>query len=282
MKKNEIKYKVWLEKDGERILDKEVLEKIDVSIELTNPDGNTTEIKPFLSTNGYYERRIAPFTPGNYRMRIIARGKTFEREKNYIFNVATVEESKQDLKEMMEESQKQEHPQEPEEEDKISWGWIILEFIAINLIIGAAVIFYLKKKSLLNLKNLKLRLKAKDQQKKEDKEDKKAAEDDQVNEATPEVDSEKDQEEEKTQGLKDQEKSEENKKEEIKLDDAEHREDSEEKDTSIQAKEEIEKQEDDTGDEADDTKRLEEEIKRLEQMKATQEGNKDATPSGGE
>jgi hypothetical protein len=143
---------IWLEKNGEIIVEPEVLEKIEFYIELTGPDGKTSRLEPFLKEPGIFERKIAPFTPGNYTMNIVAKGKTFEREKTFVFSSATVEESKEDIKEQKVEAEKAVQPEVKDEEppapEEISWTAIALKFIAINLILGIGVFVYLKRSTL--------------------------------------------------------------------------------------------------------------------------------------
>ena len=143
---------IWLEKNGERIVEPEVLGKIEFYIELTGPDGKTSRLEPFLKEAGIFERKIAPFTPGNYTMNIVAKSMTFERKKTFIFNSATVEESKEDLKEQKAEAEKapvsEQLEAKPTEDSDISWGAIAFKFIVINLILGIGVLAYLKRDTL--------------------------------------------------------------------------------------------------------------------------------------
>jgi len=143
---------IWLEKNGETIVEPEVLGKIEFYIELTGPDGKTSRLEPFLKEAGIFERKIAPFTPGNYTMNIVAKSMTFERKKTFIFNSATVEESKEDLKEQKSEAEKAPVSEQQEvkstEDTDISWGAVAFKFIAINLILGIGVLAYLKRDTL--------------------------------------------------------------------------------------------------------------------------------------
>ncbi len=147
---------VWLEKDGNPIREQEVLEKIDMYIELSSPAGKTIKLKPFKKGEGIFFRRIAPYTPGNYKLKVVAEGKTFEREKAFVFNVATAKESQEELeakrsaKKMDELAVKK--PIEDKKPDEISWGTVIIKFLLINLTLGTIFLVYLKRKKLKDVK----------------------------------------------------------------------------------------------------------------------------------
>ncbi|GBD97017.1 MAG TPA: VWA domain-containing protein [Nitrospirae bacterium] len=160
---------VWLEKEGSTIKEPDVLEKIEIYIELTSPGGKTLKLKPFDKGEGILYRRIAPFSPGNYKLRIVADGKTFQREKSFVFNVATAKESREEV-EAERSGKKVEEPleQKPAEEEKVeeehkayekidevSWGTVIARFLSINLALGIIVFIYIKRKSLMEMRGAK-------------------------------------------------------------------------------------------------------------------------------
>jgi hypothetical protein len=156
--------KMWLEKDGEKVIERDVLDKIDFHIELTGPAGNTTKLQALSRGEGEFQRKIVPFTPGNYRMKIVAKGMTFERAKIFPFNVADLQDSKEDIKERRAEKKKlAEEPEkeadEPEQDHAVSWKNIMIQFISMNIIIGVIAFLYFKRKNLKSLKNI-LSLKA--------------------------------------------------------------------------------------------------------------------------
>ncbi len=145
--------KIWLEKDGITIKEKEVLNKFDIYIELSGPDGKATKLKPFNKEEGIFVRNIAPFTPGNYKMRIVAQGNTFEREKAYVFNIADAKESKEDVllkrgKEKKVQEQAKHSPVEDSITSDILWKKVIIQFVSINLAIGIFVFVYIKRKNI--------------------------------------------------------------------------------------------------------------------------------------
>jgi hypothetical protein len=148
--------KAWLEKEGAIIRNGEVLETTDIYIELNNPDGNISNLKPLNSGDGIFHKTITPFKDGNYRLRVVAKGKTYEREKAFLFNVANLKESKEDLKAAREarnaeKAEDQEHSEE-EEHEPVNWAKIIFQFISLNLIIGILVVAYMKRQSIKDFK----------------------------------------------------------------------------------------------------------------------------------
>ncbi|UCE72435.1 MAG: VWA domain-containing protein [Nitrospiraceae bacterium] len=140
----------WLEKEGKVLIEGEVLETTDVSMALKNPDGNLTSLKPFHKGDGIFRRSISPFTPGNYRFTVVAKGKTFEREKSFLFNVASLQESKEDIETMRAEAEYgkdlEQSPEDDGEQGKegISWVKIAVQFVAINLLLAMVIFGYLK------------------------------------------------------------------------------------------------------------------------------------------
>ncbi|RJR18178.1 MAG: VWA domain-containing protein [Nitrospiraceae bacterium] len=152
--------KIWLEKDGIAIKEKELLDKFDIYLEMTGPDGSVSKMESFNKGDGIFERNIAPFTPGNYKLRIIAQGNTFEREKAFVFNIANAKESREDIQLKRERDKKaQEQTNNLPVNDKItsdfSWKKIIMQFVLINMAIGVFVLVYLKRKSLKEIKGIK-------------------------------------------------------------------------------------------------------------------------------
>ncbi|MBI4682821.1 MAG: VWA domain-containing protein [Nitrospirae bacterium] len=149
--------KIWLEKDGAPITEQAVLDKFNIYLEMTGPDGTTSKLTPFSKGEGIYIRNVAPFAPGNYKLRIMAQGKTFERERAFVFNVADVKESKEDILSKRE-KEKKVHQQGghktdvKNKTDKMSWAKIIIQFICINLVISIIGLVYWKRKSINKIK----------------------------------------------------------------------------------------------------------------------------------
>lgn len=159
--------KIWLEKDGIAIKEPELLEKFDIYIELTGPDGKVLKLKPFNKGEGIFTRNIAPFTAGNYKLRIVARGNTFEREKAFVFNIADVKESKEDILAKREKEKKAgikagHIPVEADIRKNVSWKKVAIQFISINLAMGIIALLYFKRKSIKGINNVVSKTKLRD------------------------------------------------------------------------------------------------------------------------
>jgi Mg-chelatase subunit ChlD len=142
--------RIWLERDKARITEEQVLDKMDVYIELTGPDGNTTKLQAFHKGDGIFQRTFAPFTAGNHKMKLVAEGMTFQRAKSFAFNVANLEESKKDLQEQREEKKKHkekdaEAGHRSEDEGGVSFIKLFSQFIGMNILIGLIALGYFKR-----------------------------------------------------------------------------------------------------------------------------------------
>ncbi len=156
---------VWLERDGRPITEEDILGKIDFYIELSLPDGNTMKLKPFNKGKGIFQRRIASFNEGDYKLRIVAKGMTFERQKLFVFNVPGPKESPDDLpvvtsaEKKAEEIDKTTEKLQPKDgvtkdEQEVSWKTLIVQFLIINIMLCIMGVIYLKRRNLKNLLNL--------------------------------------------------------------------------------------------------------------------------------
>jgi len=148
--------KIWLEREGKPLREKEVLEKITFSIELLNPDGETTRLQPFYKKDGSFEKKIELFKAGKYKLKFIADGKTFQREKTFAFKVSTVKESQEDIKlrkSLM--KPEVEPPLKNNAEDGVHWGKVITQFMIINLVFGLIILGYLKRKRIKKISDVK-------------------------------------------------------------------------------------------------------------------------------
>jgi len=152
--------RVWLEKDGKTIKEKDVLEKITISLEISKPDGEMIRLQPFNKEDGMFEKSIELFKAGNYKLKIIADGKTFQREKTFAFKVSDVKESQEDIK--LRKSLKKPEVQIPlknNTEDEVHWGKVIAQFMIINMVVGIIVLGYLKRRSIKKISDIKNLLK---------------------------------------------------------------------------------------------------------------------------
>ncbi|MDH4028562.1 MAG: VWA domain-containing protein, partial [Nitrospirota bacterium] len=156
---------IWLEKEGERIKEQELLDKVYINIELTNPGNEIAKMEPFERSEGVFRRRVAPFTEGDYRMKIVAKGMTFEREKVYVFSVAGIKEARQDIEAQRQEKELKEQEEEVKKKEEaaavvkdkpvvdkvkggISWKRFIMWFFAVNLVLGLIGFLYIMRKML--------------------------------------------------------------------------------------------------------------------------------------
>jgi len=148
--------KVWLEREGKAIKEKEVLEKILISLELSKPDGETIQLRPFEKGDGIFEKKIELYKAGNYKLRLVADGKTFQREKTFAFKVSDAKESQEDIK-LRQSVKKPEDRILPKDNtaDTVHWTKVIAQFMIINLVLGIAVLVYLKRNSFKNIREIK-------------------------------------------------------------------------------------------------------------------------------
>ncbi len=146
--------KAWLEKEGSVIREGEVLESTEFSIELNNPDGNISNLKPLNKGDGIFHKTITPFKDGNYRLRVVAKGQTYEREKAFLFNVANLQESKEDVKAARKArlAEQEDAVVSEEQEDPINWTKIIIQFVLTNIFIWIMVVLYIKRQSIKDIK----------------------------------------------------------------------------------------------------------------------------------
>ena len=107
---------VWLEEDGE-LLDREaVLTNTAFEIEVEDPNGAKARFSLFdrgeygdrKAADGIYSNTLAYENPGSYRLSMLARGATFQRQKTVYFDVAPPPEAAADTPETPE------PPAEPE------------------------------------------------------------------------------------------------------------------------------------------------------------------------
>ncbi|MEW6599817.1 MAG: VWA domain-containing protein [Nitrospirota bacterium] len=150
---------IWLEKDGNTIKEQAVLDRFKIYLELTDPDGKVTKLEPFSKGEGIFTRNITPFTPGNYKLRIVAQGNTFEREKAFVFNIADAKESREDIltkrKKASNAGEKKGLIKAGENDNNnISWKKVLMQFVLINLILGTIALVYFKRKRIINIKGI--------------------------------------------------------------------------------------------------------------------------------
>lgn len=88
---DKVKADVWLEKDGGVLKEKDVLDQVSLSADLTGPDGKPSKIalQPAHGTSGdgvFTAEFVVPKT-GDYTLTLMADGKTFKRTRTIQFKV---------------------------------------------------------------------------------------------------------------------------------------------------------------------------------------------------
>ncbi|MBI5741780.1 MAG: VWA domain-containing protein [Nitrospirae bacterium] len=151
---------VWLEKEGSPVKGKDILDKIEFYYELSRPDGETIRLQPLDKGDGVFTKKIELYTAGNYRLRLVADGKSFQREKSFTFKVSDVKESKEDLK-MRQALKEREGPaaQSPADTAAMSWKRVIIQFVSINMIVCLAAFIFFRRIYLKNFIMSKFRRK---------------------------------------------------------------------------------------------------------------------------
>jgi hypothetical protein len=151
---------LWLEREGKTIREKEILDRVGIALELSKPDGETIRLEPFDKGEGIFERKIELYTAGNYKLRLVADGKTFQREKTFAFKVSDAKESREDIKSRQ--ALAKPGGQAPPKDNTahgVNWRKVIAQFVIINLFFGISALVYLKRNSLKNISDIKKLLK---------------------------------------------------------------------------------------------------------------------------
>lgn len=147
--------KAWLEKDGALLSNEDILEKIDTYIEVLPPAGEVLKKPLNRDENGIFTTKLIPDKIGHHRVRIVAKGATFERERSFTFSVLEPSEGKKDHGHLAEEEEgdrekengkRKEEVSSHEVTEEVSWGSALVKFFLINLILGIAGLICLKKK----------------------------------------------------------------------------------------------------------------------------------------
>lgn len=138
-KGDSIKIDAWLEREGVAITEKDFLEQVSLSAEVTAPDGKATKLDLLDSGqsgddkqgDGKYSVDFAVNTAGEYSVKIVAEGKTFKREKVLQFKAAEAPLQKIEKKAPA--------GKEIKKKDS-SWGVVLMKFGIINLSLASAVV----------------------------------------------------------------------------------------------------------------------------------------------
>lgn len=165
----EIRTDAWLERDGEKLTEKEFLEQISFAAEVTGPDGKMQRlILSETSAGGNEKARGGTYSStflidqkGEYAVRIVAESKAFRREKIHQFSST---EKPPSAPEKVEPAPVPEPPLKPEvlvkptipspaqskpaAEPKVSWLEVLKKFGLINIFLLLAVLVFRYRKKL--------------------------------------------------------------------------------------------------------------------------------------
>jgi hypothetical protein len=131
----------WLEKDGAILSDGDILEKIDTYIEVLPPTGEVLKKPLDRKEDGIFTTKLVPDNVGHHRIRIVAKGATFQRERTFTFSILEPPEGKKDHL-----ASEGEYVRPHEVPEEVSWGTVVVKFFLINLVCGVAGFTYLKRR----------------------------------------------------------------------------------------------------------------------------------------
>lgn len=137
---------VWFEKDDKVIEMDEILNHVDISFEVITPDGKSLS-PSFLSKEdtdkaGIFSGQLLLKKPGDYKLRIVAKGITFDRQRTLHVHVAETKPGKGDK---IAEDDKTEVEHVTDKAGSISTKKVITRFVAINIILFSLVAIYIRR-----------------------------------------------------------------------------------------------------------------------------------------
>lgn len=126
----------WLEKQGGIVREKNILETVQFSADVAGPKGISQVVKlaPASGATGTRQDdskfigKLVIDEPGDYRIKLLAEGKTFQREKSIAFKVAEGPAGRKPSVVL------KEHPAEA----AVSWTSVLIRFGVVNLVLLAA------------------------------------------------------------------------------------------------------------------------------------------------
>lgn len=149
-----INVKAWFEQDGSIITKQEILETTEVSLELAQPAGEPYKavfVAPKEHNDGVLSAQFTPKAPGHHGLRIVARGKTFERERGFKFDVTAPAHAEAPKPVKQEVKPAKETIKKKAEGNEISWLNLGLKVAIINILIAVIVYGVIKRDRLINL-----------------------------------------------------------------------------------------------------------------------------------
>lgn len=137
---------VWFEKDEKVIEMDEILNHVDIFFEVVTPDGKSLS-SSFLSREdidkaGIFNGQLLLKKPGDYKLRIVAKGITFNRQKTLHVHVAETKPGEGD-KTAKDDKTKVEHV--TDKAGSVSIKKVITRFVVINIILFSLVAIYVTR-----------------------------------------------------------------------------------------------------------------------------------------
>lgn len=147
-----VNFDIWLEKDGAVLKEKLILEGVDLFAEVGEAGsepvmmklGDTGNKGDRHKNDGLFSFLYIPRSAGQAEIRIVAKGKTFEREKVSHLNIIGPEkeeevhdETKRDGSDQVMEGQ--------HDEEQVEWKKVLTRFAILNLIMATGFLFYAKR-----------------------------------------------------------------------------------------------------------------------------------------
>ncbi len=140
-----VNIEAWLEMDERVVRRKEVLTTTDISFVIFDRKGGTLDIDSVEVKKGVYSGQFVPVETGRYALRVRAKGKTFERERVFDFEVYEPETDSDSIAHEGEDEQLEVGAEVGGEDEKVSWLRVMLVFVLINIVVGASLVSCMKR-----------------------------------------------------------------------------------------------------------------------------------------
>jgi len=143
----------WLEKDGAVMKERLILEGVDLFAETAESGGGPVRMKLNDSgkdgdrqeRDGIFSFYFEPRSPGRATLRIVARGKTFQREKSYTFDVIGEEKEERTVAEDEGTVEGVPEMRTARPAEDIDWAEVLTRFAIINAVLLTGVLLYAKR-----------------------------------------------------------------------------------------------------------------------------------------
>jgi hypothetical protein len=142
---------VWLEKQGGLVTEKDVLAHTTFSAEMTGPDNKVIKLDLANGTTstvaqpggGKYTAMLPVTAVGDHSLRLSAQGKTFKREKTFLFKAVEPAAVPQVARPLV---PRQAPPPTPDQ-NMVSWTTVLIQFLIVNIAIIAlaATVYFIRK-----------------------------------------------------------------------------------------------------------------------------------------